>query len=70
MTDRGRLTLALGFGISTPEHVRAAIRAGAAGVICGSAIVRLTKLREPIDMVREFVSEMKAATNDRLQAAI
>ena len=59
-----------GFGISTPEHVRAAIRAGAAGVICGSAIVRLTKLREPIDMVREFVSEMKAATNDQLQAAI
>ncbi len=28
-----------GFGISTPEHVRAALDAGAAGVICGSAIV-------------------------------
>ena len=56
-----------GFGISTPEHVRAAIRAGAAGVICGSAIVRLTELREPIDRVRAFVSEMKAATIDQLQ---
>jgi tryptophan synthase alpha chain len=56
-----------GFGISTPEHVRAAIRAGAAGVICGSAIVGLTELREPIDRVREFVSEMKAATIDQLQ---
>ena len=28
-----------GFGISTLEHVRQAMRAGAAGVICGSAIV-------------------------------
>ena len=56
-----------GFGISTPEHVRAAIRAGAAGVICGSAIVRLSELGEPIDRVREFVSEMKAATIDQLQ---
>jgi len=30
-----------GFGISTPEHVRAALAAGARGVICGSAIVDL-----------------------------
>src|SRR5438067_5404626 len=30
-----------GFGISAPEHVRAALDAGAAGVICGSAIVNL-----------------------------
>ena len=30
-----------GFGISRPEHVRAALAAGAAGVICGSAIVDL-----------------------------
>jgi tryptophan synthase alpha chain len=30
-----------GFGISTPEHVRAALESGAAGVICGSAIVDL-----------------------------
>ncbi len=28
-----------GFGISTPEHVRAALDSGAAGVVCGSAIV-------------------------------
>lgn len=28
-----------GFGISAPEHVRAALRAGGRGVICGSAIV-------------------------------
>jgi tryptophan synthase alpha chain len=30
-----------GFGISKPEHVRAALATGAAGVICGSAIVDL-----------------------------
>src|SRR4051794_3723963 len=28
-----------GFGISTPEHVRAALDAGAKGVICGSTII-------------------------------
>jgi tryptophan synthase alpha chain len=31
----------LGFGISTPDHVRLALAAGAAGVISGSAIVDL-----------------------------
>jgi tryptophan synthase alpha chain len=30
-----------GFGISQPQHVGAALAAGAAGVICGSAIVDL-----------------------------
>src|SRR3954471_15768535 len=30
-----------GFGIARPEHVRMALRAGAKGVICGSAIVDL-----------------------------
>ena len=30
-----------GFGISSREHVRAALATGAAGVICGSAIVEL-----------------------------
>ena len=31
----------LGFGISTPEHVRRALEAGAAGVIVGSALVKI-----------------------------
>ena len=48
-----------GFGISRPEHVRAALEAGAAGVISGSAIVDLVARGEP---VRPFVEAMKAAT--------
>ena len=59
-----------GFGISTPEHVRAAIRAGAAGVICGSAIVGLTQSTDSIDLVREFVSKMKSATTEQRQTVI
>lgn len=54
----------LGFGISSPAHVRIALAAGAAGVISGSAIVALVaehgeRAAEP---VRAFVSAMKAAT--------
>lgn len=49
----------LGFGISTPEHVRAALAMGAAGAISGSAVVsRLAKGED----VSGFVRTMKAAT--------
>lgn len=48
-----------GFGIAKPEHVRAALDAGAAGVISGSAIVARIAAGLP---VRGFVREMKAAT--------
>ena len=51
----------LGFGISSPEHVRQALDAGAAGVISGSAIVRLA-VEKGAGAVRQFVAEMKAAT--------
>ena len=52
-----------GFGISTPEHVRAALDAGAAGVICGSAIVDLvSRGGSPVNLV----GLLKAATlNDK-----
>ena len=49
-----------GFGISRPDHVRAALAAGAAGVISGSAIVQLGA--EGPERVKAFVAEMKAAT--------
>jgi tryptophan synthase alpha chain len=52
-----------GFGISTPAHVRAALAAGAAGVICGSAIVSLVAgAASPASAVAPFVASLKAAT--------
>jgi tryptophan synthase alpha chain len=53
-----------GFGISQPEHVALAREAGAAGVISGSAIVRLIAENpgREAEAVRAFVSEMKAGT--------
>jgi tryptophan synthase alpha chain len=52
-----------GFGISTPEHVRLAHAAGAAGVICGSAIVeRVAAGESPATPVASFVASLKAAT--------
>lgn len=55
----------VGFGISTPDHVRNALRRGAAGAISGSAVVdRITShlgggMEAALDA---FVREMKAAT--------
>ena len=50
-----------GFGISKPEHVRAALDAGARGVICGSAIVDLASRHGD---VARFVQSLKAVTRN------
>jgi len=50
-----------GFGIAAPDHVRAAIAAGARGVICGSAIVDLARRGGD---VAAFVRTLKAATGN------
>jgi len=50
----------LGFGISTPDQVRTALAAGAAGVISGSAIVKLVGTGD-LEAVSSFVRRMKAA---------
>ncbi len=57
----------LGFGISKPEHVKAALAAGAAGAISGSAIVQIIEKHqgEPAILLAElagFVAAMKNAT--------
>ncbi|MFP5329560.1 MAG: tryptophan synthase subunit alpha [Alphaproteobacteria bacterium] len=53
----------LGFGISTPAHVRQAITAGAAGVISGSAIVRLVDRSDSSpECIASFVAAMKEGT--------
>lgn len=61
------LPLLVGFGISSPEHARAALDAGADGVIVGSAIVR--RMAEHLDnpdamrlAVGEATRALKAAT--------
>ena len=50
-----------GFGISRPVHVRQALDAGGAGVICGSAIVDRIAAGDP-ESLAGFVAAMKAAT--------
>lgn len=49
----------LGFGISTPDHVRVALGMGAVGAISGSAVVQRTADGGDVAC---FVREMKAAT--------
>ncbi|MBZ0056981.1 MULTISPECIES: tryptophan synthase subunit alpha [unclassified Leclercia] len=56
-----------GFGISAPEQVTAALGAGAAGAISGSAIVKIIennvdKPEQMLSELKSFVSAMKAAT--------
>lgn len=53
-----------GFGISTPEHVEAAMAAGAAGVISGSAIVACLDKPDPAAAVRDLVAKLKAGTRN------
>ena len=53
----------LGFGISKPKHVRAAIVAGADGAITGSAIVRMIAAR-----TEEIVAAQERSGAPALQA--
>lgn len=60
------LPLGLGFGISTPEHVRAAVAAGADGVIVGTGLIRrideAIENGEPVTgAVREYVASLRDA---------
>jgi tryptophan synthase alpha chain len=60
----------LGFGISTPEQVKEALKTGAMGAISGSAVVKVIEdnLTDPAKMITElsrFINDMKAATKLR-----
>ncbi|MFT4035883.1 MAG: tryptophan synthase subunit alpha [Patulibacter sp.] len=50
--------VALGFGISSPDHVRAAARAGADGVIVASKLIRIAGGDDPVGGVRAAVAEL------------
>ena len=65
----GKIPLAVGFGVSKPEHVKRIIMAGADGVIVGSAFINLIKIhQENIDLLlkelQATASELKKATKN------
>jgi tryptophan synthase alpha chain len=54
--------VALGFGISTPEHALQAARAGADGVIVGTRLVRVAaESQDPAAAVGGVVAELAHA---------
>ena len=60
--------IAVGFGISTPEHVNKVHEWGADGVIIGSAFVkRISSSNEKdiVDHVGEFCKEMRLAADQK-----
>lgn len=67
VVDRSTLPVALGFGISSPEHVRSALEAGASGVVVGSKLLSVVSdgplpRGEAIARAERFAEAMKAAT--------
>jgi tryptophan synthase alpha chain len=63
----GKVPLAVGFGVSKPEHVKSLIAAGADGVIVGSALVNIISrnLNHPekiYEEMEETARNLKAAT--------
>ncbi|NIR87830.1 tryptophan synthase subunit alpha [Candidatus Bathyarchaeota archaeon] len=63
----GRIPLAVGFGISKPEHVRTIMLNGADGVIVGSRFVKIIeKNREKND---EMIKEIKKCAHELKKAA-
>jgi tryptophan synthase alpha chain len=63
MTAHDELPLAVGFGISNPQHVKDMINAGADAVIIGSAIIKKIKELENKESLfttlNRFISELK-----------
>lgn len=55
------LPIAVGFGISRPEHVRQVVRL-AEGAVVGSAIVRLLAEGHPLEEIEAFARQLKEAT--------
>jgi len=58
------LPLAIGFGISKKEHVREIMKAGAQGVVVGSAFVKLIeeKKEKAAEEIKKLARELKSGT--------
>jgi len=64
---KGRIPLAVGFGISKPEHVKAVIGSGADGAIVGSAFVNIVqknqgKIPKMLAEIEQYARKLKEAT--------
>jgi tryptophan synthase alpha chain len=59
---KGRVPIAVGFGISKPEHVKSIIKAGADGAIVGSAFVNIVSqnIKNPKNMIIELKETARA----------
>ncbi len=65
-----KVPLVVGFGISTPEHVRDVIASGADGAIVGSAIVDIIAKNaenegKMLNEIHDFVARLKDATSTK-----
>jgi tryptophan synthase alpha chain len=67
ITARTRIPVVLGFGVSSPSHVKEALSMGASGIVEGSRLIStysesLANKNEALDMIERHAKEMKAAT--------
>ena len=67
----GRVPLAVGFGVSKPEHVKRIIESGADGVIVGSAFVNIVhkhrgNVGKMLEEIGEAARKLKEATKQSL----
>jgi tryptophan synthase alpha chain len=58
----GKVPIAVGFGISRPEHIRTVLEAGADGAVVGSRLVREVGKGASPEALARLVRELKAAT--------
>ena len=64
---RGKIPLAVGFGISKPEHVKSVVQNGADAAIVGSGFVRIIEngqndMESTITAIEEYTRKLKKAT--------
>jgi tryptophan synthase alpha chain len=58
----GKINLAVGFGVSKPQHVKRIIEAGADGVIVGSAFIDLIQKNK--NSQAAMLGELEAAASE------